>query len=118
MGNFYQDLEYLHYFDRLDEEDKEIVEFSIKYSVTDDLGKISYKKCAELVQKYLYYDLEDKYVEFILNFHKAHKTTEKIHPPRLVFRKMRKANSPDIDISPEEARKFKIEEILKQEDIE
>lgn len=117
MGKFIEDLDFLHLKNVTTENIKKIKDFSSKYNVKDENGELSYKKCINLIKKYLYYNLEDKYVEFILDFHKSHNTTDKIYPPRLVFRKMKKEKTNKINISLSECRKFKISEILKNDEL-
>jgi len=99
----------------IQEKNNKIIEFAKTYNVYDNNNdNISYILCSKLIQKYLYYNLENKYVEFIKNFHEAHETKYKTVTPRLNFRKMKTSkNSNIIDISIEEERKFKINEILK-----
>ena len=94
--------------------DNKIKDFADRYRIWDeDTQDISYLMALNLIKKYLTYGNEDKYEKFILELHKAIGTESKhINPPKLLFQKMLE----DIDLSElteQEVRKFKIEELLK-----
>ena len=89
--------------------------FGLKYNVWDKkLKDISYTECTKLIQHFLYYNLEEKYVDFVNEFHNIENMNIKhTIPPKLNFKKLKSGNDDILSIS--EIRKFKIDEFLKNE---
>ena len=94
-------------------DEKLIKEFALKYDIWDHLYcEISYTKSVSLIQKYLYYNLEDEYDKFIKEFNIVHQIEPKMGtPPKLNFEYMKKNKIGDLN--PGVVRKYKIDNILK-----
>lgn len=95
---------------------KKLKEFGLKYEIWDDREKdISYTKSVELIQKFLYFNLEHEYEKFINKFNILHDIKPKDSiPPKLNFRNMK--NGINEQLSTGDIRKFKINEALKNID--
>jgi len=94
-------------------DEKLIKEFALKYDIWDqEYKEISFSKSISLIQKYLYYNLDNEYENFINEFNIIHKIDPiECTPAKLNFEYM-KQNKIN-DLTKGVVRKYKIDNLLK-----
>lgn len=99
---------------------EKIKKFGLEYDIWDeDKEDISYTKSVLLVQKYLYYNLEDQYETFMENFYEYHDIDMKHRvPPKLNFQELKAGKDNTVNLSLGDIRKYKIDQVLKNLDDE
>ena len=107
----------------MDNDYKKMENFGLKYDIWDDEKKtISYNKSVLLVQKYLYYNLEQQYEIFMVDFYDNHDINIKHRvPPKLNFQELKSGKNNTVNLSLGDIRRYKIDQVLKnleQEDNE